>query len=103
MKKFLSALPDRLFRRKPLVVLVSLGLVFWFASFAWRPAENSRFLMTATSAEAAITVTPTSNLPIEYLTNAEQTTGIVFMAILLVMIVIIGTLYGIRKKPSLEK
>ncbi len=82
----------------------------WFtknnAVFAMAPTETVQVLrVTATPLPSATVVqtTPTKTpLPDEYLQNYDDTNGVVVGTVLLVVIILLGTLSGIRVRRSQE-
>ena len=97
-----------------LILFILLG--FFWVKIGWRAPEKLNILETSPTAETAtptltpgptetITTTPTlvptptlTPLPAEYQETPDQTTGILFGAVFLVIIIVGGTFFTIRRK-----
>lgn len=103
-------------RQNPHFVWLSLVLLAFLASMSFSEPVAPRQSATP-SATAAVTAMPASlsgsetpapqpvstPLPAELIANREQTFGIVFGSVMLVLIVVIGTLSGIAARRRNQK
>lgn len=86
----------RLIKTGILILLALLILGFTFAQTVWSPSP------TIQGATPPPPILPTVNTPFpkEILENYEQTNGVVFGGVILVLIIIGGTLSVISRKPD---
>lgn len=80
-----------------LLVVVFVGTLAWSTSLASPPAEE-------TQPVGSITITPVQTTPlagttpVEFTPNQNETEGIIFAGVLLVLIIVVGTLGVINQK-----
>lgn len=115
MKPFLQRLAARIresswFDLRTLLISLVL-LILASSSLAWVPLPGQRAEIDEKIPVQVVQVTPTPRpllqagptqtlLPPEYLTNSSQTTGIILVAALMVLIVVGGVFYTLVKERS---
>jgi hypothetical protein len=122
MQRLFSSIQLSWSRARGILIFLLLFLLA-VSSLAWRqPPETRSFLQIAPTptrgSTQTIALTPTGNaqnaqtapsarptltpLPPEYVTNSQQTTGIIFVASIMVLIVVFGVLHTLvtEKRPS---
>lgn len=77
-----------------LTALILIGVIFWGQTVAASGAAFSAPVIQSTPVAQGAT------LPADYTTNQSQTNGVILGAVVLVMIVVLGTIATIRRKNS---